>query len=103
MKRKLAKYKKIFVFISTGIFVFYVIYFAPGSIFSLILFYFLLLICLLSLLSLFFDIKRNLVTTGTAILILILRQIELLNLLNLLIIATINLLLVVYFRKNKRN
>jgi len=101
MKRKFLKYKKSLVFISMGLFIIYITNIAPGSLFSVVLFYILLLFFLFMLLSLYFAAYKSLRIALSIILILILRQLAQLNLLNILTILAINILLEVYFKKRK--
>ncbi|OGG02034.1 hypothetical protein A2W14_06365 [Candidatus Gottesmanbacteria bacterium RBG_16_37_8] len=103
MKRRRDKYRKLVFFLLLAIFIFYINFFVPGSFFSVVVFYFLLFLFLLSFLSLFLGNNRSIRFSSSFIILLALRHLKQFNLLNFLIILSINILLEVYFRKSKTN
>src|SRR3989338_795966 len=103
MKRKLIKYHKLLLLSGVVLFISFLNLFPPDNILSVFLFYILLSSILTGSLSIFIKPPLSIIFSASTILLLFLRQIKQFNLLNILIIFSINILLYFYFRNHKRN
>lgn len=102
MKRKFSKYKKIIFAVILVIFILYLNLVSPGTLPTHIIFYFLLSANLMLFFSFYFKTEKIIRFPTSIILLLILKQLSQFNLINILVILAVNILLEIYFRKDKR-
>src|SRR3989338_1045682 len=101
MRRKILKYRNLILLCSFAVFILFIFLVPPDSIFLMLMFYVLAGVFLINVLSLKIAWPINMFITLSVIILLILRQIRQFNLVNFLIVLSLNLLLFFYFQKSK--